>query len=173
MSQKDRTVTRSFRISESAFKALEEDARKQNISMNTLVNQLFLSYANFDRFAKKLRMVKLTTATIRRIFEAASDKAIIDAGHSAGDSVPEAFILTKNGVVSLQTVLAFLRDLADHAGLFDYSEVSHEGERTITLLHELGPKGSMFLAHYVQSVFGRIDLNPAFSISDDAIVIEL
>ena len=43
------TVTRSFRINERAFLALEEEAKKRNIGINTLVNQLFLSYANFDR----------------------------------------------------------------------------------------------------------------------------
>jgi predicted HicB family RNase H-like nuclease len=46
---RDKTVTRSFRISEGVFLALEEEAKKRNISLNTLVNQLFLSYANFDR----------------------------------------------------------------------------------------------------------------------------
>jgi hypothetical protein len=36
-------------MNESAFLALEEEAKKRNISLNNLVNQLFLSYANFDR----------------------------------------------------------------------------------------------------------------------------
>ena len=37
-----KTVTATFRIEEDAFKDLKEDAKKQNISVNTLVNQLFL-----------------------------------------------------------------------------------------------------------------------------------
>ena len=48
-SMKALSVTRSFRINESAFLAFEEEAKKRNISLNTLVNQLFMSYANFDR----------------------------------------------------------------------------------------------------------------------------
>jgi predicted HicB family RNase H-like nuclease len=49
----EETVTKSFRISESAFLAIEEEAKKRNISVNTLVNQLFLSYANFDRYLER------------------------------------------------------------------------------------------------------------------------
>lgn len=54
----DKTVTRSFRINEDAFLALEEEAKKRNISLNTLVNQLFLSFANFDRYFQKFGMTK-------------------------------------------------------------------------------------------------------------------
>ena len=43
-----RTATASFRLDESALSALQEDARKQNVSVNTLLNQLVLTYANYD-----------------------------------------------------------------------------------------------------------------------------
>jgi len=44
----------SLRISESDFLALEEEAKKRSISLNTLVNQLFLSFVNFDRHFQSL-----------------------------------------------------------------------------------------------------------------------
>jgi len=56
----EKTVTRSFRINESAFLALEEEAKKRNTSLNTLVNQLFLSYANFDQYFQRLGMLKIS-----------------------------------------------------------------------------------------------------------------
>jgi len=49
----EKTVTKSFRISESAFLVIEEEAKKRNISVNTLVNQLFLCYASFDRYLER------------------------------------------------------------------------------------------------------------------------
>ena len=67
----EKTVTRSFRINESAFLALEEEAKKRNISLNTLVNQLFLSYANFDRYFQSLGMLKMSKVTFRKILKAA------------------------------------------------------------------------------------------------------
>ena len=38
--QDKKTITRSFRINEKSFKALEEDALYHNVSLNTLVDQL-------------------------------------------------------------------------------------------------------------------------------------
>jgi len=43
-----KTATASFRLDESALNAIQEDARKQNVSVNTLLNQLVLAYANYD-----------------------------------------------------------------------------------------------------------------------------
>ena len=63
----EKTVTRSFRINEIAFLALEEEAKKRKISLNTLVNQLFISYANFDRYFQRLGMIKISKVTYRKI----------------------------------------------------------------------------------------------------------
>jgi len=74
----EKTVTRSFRINESAFLALEEEAKKRNISLNTVVNQLILSYANFDRYFQRLGMLKMSKVTFRKILKAAADKEIVE-----------------------------------------------------------------------------------------------
>jgi hypothetical protein len=65
----EKTVTKSFRISESAFLAIEEEAKKRNISVNTLVNQLFLSYANFDRYLERHGFLKMSKVTFRRFWK--------------------------------------------------------------------------------------------------------
>lgn len=59
MTELEKTVTRSFRISEVALKLIQEVAQRHNISVNALVNQILLSYVNFDRYTEKLSVVKL------------------------------------------------------------------------------------------------------------------
>jgi hypothetical protein len=73
----EKTVTRSFRINERAFLALEEEAKKHDISLNTLVNQLFMSYANFDRYFQRLGMIKISKVTFRKILNAAPANEIV------------------------------------------------------------------------------------------------
>src|SRR5271156_5051654 len=80
---KERTVTISLRVSESALKALQEDAKKQSVSLNTLANQMFVSYSDYDRYLEKFRMVKISTPTLKRIINAATDEAIVEAGRAA------------------------------------------------------------------------------------------
>ncbi len=173
MNRKERTITRSFRLNEAAFSALEQDAKRQNVSVNTLVNQLLLSYANFDRLAREFHMIKISPATFSRILQAAPDELVSGAGHWAGSEIYKTFILAKEGTLSLEGVLEYLRAASDYANLFEYNEVVHEGTRTITLVHDLGKKGSLFLEHYVQAIFEGTGVKPRPSTGDRAVVFRL
>ena len=170
---KEKTVTISFRISESALRALQEDARKQNVSLNTLANQMFVSYADYDRYLQRFHMVKLSTPTLKRIINAATDQAIIEAGTSAGGSVPGSFILAKTGELSAPNMLDYLKLMGAHANLFDYSEVTHVGKTSVTLTHDLGQKGSLFLVHYVVAIFRQIGRELKVQELPDAITFEV
>jgi hypothetical protein len=170
---KEKTVTTSLRVSESAFKALQEEAKKHNISLNTLANQMFIEFAEYDRFLERFRMVKLSQPTLKRIINAATDEAIEEAGRQAGGSVPQSFMLAKTGEISKQGILDYLRLMGTHANLFDYSEVVHSGGDSVTLTHEMGPKWSLFLANYVTSIFKILNEKPKMTQLPDAITIEV
>lgn len=170
---KEKTVTISFRVSESALRALQEDSKKQNVSLNTLANQMFVSYAEYDRFLQKFHMVKLSAPTLKRIINAATELAIAEAGKSAGSSVPESFMLAKMGEISVTNALDYLRLMGAHANLFDYSEVVHGGKTTVTLNHDLGDKGSQFLTHYVESIFENLEAKPNIRQLSDAIAFDV
>src|SRR5271170_4383288 len=104
---------------------------------------MFISYSDYDRFLQKFHMVKLSTPTLKRIINAATDEAIVEAGSAAGGSVPEGFIFAKTGELSIQSALDYLKSMGAHANLFDYSEVTRGGKNSVTLTHDLGPKGSL------------------------------
>jgi hypothetical protein len=99
----EKTVTRSFRINESAFLALEEEAKKRNISINTLVNQLFISYANFDRYFQRLGMLKMTKVTFNKILKVTPDKEIIEIARDVAQNSSRIIILARFGTLSLTT----------------------------------------------------------------------
>ena len=58
LSEKEKTSTRSFRTSESAFKTVGQDAVGKIVSVITLVNELFLSYTGLDRFFDKINGIQ-------------------------------------------------------------------------------------------------------------------
>jgi hypothetical protein len=170
--ESNRTVTRTFRISERAFNALQEDAKRQSVSVNTLVNQIVLSYTNFDRHVKKLHMVKISRPTFRAVLDAAPEDAIIEAGKDAGSDVPRFFVLSKGGGLTLQAVLDHLKDLGDYGNLYEYTETTQDRKRVVTMGHELGPKGTLFFAHYVQAALENVQATPTFTLGDNSITIE-
>ena len=170
----EKTVTRSFRINESAFLALEEEAGKHNISLNTLVNQLFLSYANFDRYFQRLGMLKMSKVAYRKILNAAPDNEIVEAARETAQNSARVIILARYGTLSLTGVLNYLKNLADYAYFFEYNEVpSPEGKRVITLIHSLGEKFSIFLKAYAKSLFELIAMDPKLTSTEDSITIKV
>ena len=123
----EKTVTRSFRINENAFLALEEEAKKRNISLNTLVNQLFMSYAN-DRYFQRLGMIKMSKATFRKILNAAPANEIVEVAREVAQNISRTIILARYGTMSLTSVLEYLNNFADYAYFVERSEVVSPGE---------------------------------------------
>ena len=172
-SLKEKTVTISFRISEKAFKALQDDAKRNNTSLNTLANQLFMTYAEHDRYLQKFHMIKMSTPTFKRVLNASSTEAIVDAGKSAGSSVPQSFMLAKMGEISAASAVEYLTLMGTYANLFDYTEISISGKSSITLTHDLGPNGSLFLASYVEAIFKQTGKNVKIAQFADGITIDV
>jgi hypothetical protein len=170
----EKTVTRSFRINENAFLALEEEARKHNISLNTLVNQLFLSFANFDRYFEKFGMLKISKVAYRRTLKAVPDEEIVEAAREVAQNSARVVLLTRYGTLSLAGVLEYLKSLADYAYWFEYNEVlSSERKKVVTLTHSLGEKFSLFMIAYSKSLFEQIAMNPELTSTKDSITITI
>ncbi|MGD0145310.1 MAG: hypothetical protein ABSB53_00445 [Nitrososphaerales archaeon] len=170
---KPKTATASFRLDESALNALQEDARKQNVSVNTLLNQLVLAYANYDRPMKRFHMIKVPTSSFKHILEAATNEAVVEAGNSAGKDVPNTYIRAKWGELTLENALNYLKTTADYTNLFEYSEVIRAGRVNVTLTHDFGAKGNLFLQHYVQAIFEPLGKPPRFLPDENAVAFEL
>ena len=168
-----KTATASFRLDESSLNALQKDARKQNVSVNTMFNQLFLTYANYDRPMKRFHMLKLPASSFMHLLQAATNEAVIEAGNSAGNDVPKTYIRAKWGELTAESVLDYLRTTADHANLFEYSEVIRGGRINVTLSHDFGVKGSLFLQSYVQAIFELLGKPPRFMQDENAVSFEL
>ncbi len=175
MSKTEKTVTRSLRINGEAFDALKEDAKRRGITVNTLVNQLFLAYKDFDRYFERMGMIKISSATFKRLLSATSENGIAEVGRQAGTDIPRAIIIAKYGLLSFQTICGFLRMMSDYAKLYEYSEVTSPdgGSKILTLMHDLGQNGSPFLIHYVKAIFLDIDLEPRISSSEHSVIVEV
>src|SRR5579862_9204816 len=109
----DRTITRSFRISERALKSIEDEAKRQNVNLSIIVNHQLLAYSDFERYFRRLGLIKISSATFQRLISAGSNDEIAKAGHEAGSDTPRSIILAKYGILSLSTVIDFLNMLSE------------------------------------------------------------
>lgn len=174
MAPKEKSVTISLRISERAAKALHEDAKMQKVSVNTLANQILLQYADYDRFIRKFHSVKLSTATLKRLIDSTEDAELEAAGRFTGKNVVKAFILAKKGEVSKENAIEALREFASYGGMYEYNDTANkEGRKILTLAHDLGPKGSIFLQRIVESLFEELADKISVERFDHAITITI
>lgn len=170
MPKEGRTVAKSFRVNEKALSALQEEATRQNVSVNTLVNQLLLDYSEFGRFLQRLNGVRMSRKTFQEIINSVPDDNLVKAGQVAGKSGPVVVISSKWGRINLNTVIDFIHDLSAYGGLFEYYETRENERWTITLMHELGPKWSSFLLNYIGEAFSAAGVQPKTKISDRAVI---
>ena len=170
---KARTIPKSFRIDESAFVAVEQEALAQKVSANTLVNQILIQYSEFDRFAKKINTVNTSSFVFRGILSAADVDKVIQVAKIAGSSIPQAFVTAKSGKMDLESFLDHIRTLAAYAHMYEYSENLSQQGHVATLMHDFGLNWSIFLVHYITSMFEQIGISPKLEMSDRSVIFTL
>jgi len=166
---KTKTVPKSFRVDEPALQAIERDAEAQNVSLNTLVNQIFKQYADYDRFARKISTVKLSSSIFRGLFSSVDTERVIEVAKASGSGVPQALASAKSGRVDMKALLDHMRYLANYAHVCEMSETTDTQGRNVTLIHDFGLNWSIFLVHYVTAMFGLIGITPKIEMSDRSV----
>lgn len=170
MPREGKTVAKSFRVNEKALQALQEEAARQSISVNTLVNQLLLDYSEFGRFAQRLSAMRLSRGTLSEILKAIPEDGVGKAGQAAGKNAPVALVASKWGKINVSTLIEYVHDLSAYANLFEYSEKNENERWTITLMHELGQKWSTFLSNYLGEAFSAAGVQPKIRTSERAVI---
>lgn len=169
--RRGKTAIRSFRVDEDALGIIESEAKRQGISVNTLVNQLLQAYVNLDRFLEPLSMVKISSDCFRDLLEAASDAEVVEAGDRTATNTLRSVILARRGVVDLEHILEHLRTMGEYGKIFRYSETFHRGRRTITLIHKWGKKGSLYYTGVMTSVLRTTGLTSKIQTTENSVSI--
>lgn len=173
MQSKDKTVARSFRLSEKALQALEEEAEEQNTSVNTLENQLNVKYSEFMRYARRFNALYVSRGTFLAIVDITPEEELVRVARRMGKTAAPGYVNAKWGEVTPATVVEFIHDLGIYANWYEYHEARQNGKRTLTLMHELGNKWSLFLTHYLGEAFSLVKLNPSVSITERSVTFSL
>jgi len=165
-----RTVPRSFRIDEKALEILESEAERQSISPSSLVNRLIVGYVEYGRIADQMGAVSMSRKTLIEILSAIPDETLVSSAERAGKSAAPAYVGAMRGRLSLQSVRYLMSVLSKHAKLFEFNEVDDNEGLHWTLIHDLGLKWSIFLAHYFGQAFASANVKVHFDISDRNVI---
>ncbi|MGD2105976.1 MAG: hypothetical protein PVH93_00045 [Nitrosopumilaceae archaeon] len=150
LSKKTSTIT--FRIDERYEKGLRKEAEEKRISLNTLANQIFGDHVDLDQYMKKFGMIEMSKGSFRELLNSLDEKNIINFAKSIGSKEPKDFILFKWKELSPQSISDFIKMYFEHCGYGMCDMESGVSVSTVSVHHEFGKKGSVFLKAFLEAI---------------------
>ena len=83
-SRRKKTITRTFRIRQEWDNVLQEEASRQGVSVNVLVNKILRKYALYSRWNDRNNDASLPKRTLREILNTCQIDELVKAGTKSG-----------------------------------------------------------------------------------------
>ena len=156
-------------------KVLKNEAKKQGLTVSSLLNQIVHRYVMFTRFAQKNPTISFTYRTFNPFLENFPKQELLTVGEKLGSSVPKDILLQRGKQKDVETCFWMLEQLFDkYKNWFQYTHTVVNGKDRAHLSHQLDPKWSIFLKGYMKGLFTTIcDKNPEIFTSDNSITVQL
>jgi len=144
------TDTVSFRIESDLRANLEEEAKKNRTSLNTLVSQILSRYADWWRYAGRLGLIPVSKDLLRDVFTSLDKPELEELGRRVAETSGREHVLYLYQEVSLGTILQFLDLWSSH---FDAYEHRYDGEmHYYTVHHDVNLNFSIFIKEFVTTM---------------------
>jgi hypothetical protein len=152
-SSSNTTTTITFRISKRYEEFLRKKSEQERVSINTIANQIFGEYIEWQQFIEKFGTIVLSKEAFSMLIESIDEDKLIDLGIKIGSNIPQEFILFKWKEITKENVIEFLQMFINHCinGENDCT-FTMDNKAAISIKHNMGLKWSIFL----KSFFGAI-----------------
>ncbi|MDA4117396.1 MAG: hypothetical protein OK455_03530 [Thaumarchaeota archaeon] len=148
MKKSNQTVSRNFRFNGEAALSLEFESQRKGISLNSLVNNIFRKYSDFDRLAERTDMVTLNRYLLSLLLESIPEDTLAERVFEFGKQSGHDNLLFWKKEVSVDTLRDYITNiLCEYCNLAEYDVKANTD--TFVLTHELGPHGTVFLKSYI------------------------
>jgi len=174
LNEKRKTVGRSFRIDEEWLEVLNEEAEKQGISVNALLNRLLQQYA-YIRYMLRYGAITLTSKGFSAILESCPEDKVRENGRNAGSTIVKDLMLTMGVTPSYSFVILLVKKiLSEFAGWFECDHHVKRDKEILHLRHDLGINWSIYLSGVASGTFNSLlDTEVAIELSDSSVTITI
>ncbi len=146
-----KTSTFTFRIDKEFEKILREEAQARKITVNTLANQIFGEYVEWQRYMEKFGTIVLSRDAFKAVLDLLDEKNIMKLAIDIAEKAPKEFILFKWKGISADNVIKFIKMYFDHCGYGTHDQTKTGDTVTFSVHHDLGKKGSLFLKTFLET----------------------
>ena len=153
MSKSKRSSTLTVRLDQGTLDIVREEAERQGVSINVLVNRELRKYVDWGRFAERYGMTGISKNGLRRLMVAIPDEKLRELGAAAGKEAPRDLILFIWGAVTLGNAMKLLHAYAEHHRMGDLEQHDEDSKIRIVLHHDMGMKRSVYLESFFVAMF--------------------
>ena len=162
-SKKRKTVGRSFRIDEEWLQVLNEEAERQGVSVNALLNRLLQQYA-YIRTMLRYGAITITRKGFASLIACVPEDKLKENGRNSGANITKDLLLTMGVTPNYNFVLLLIKKiLAEFAGWFECDHHIKQNKEILHFRHDLGINWSIYLSEVSAATFNSI-LNQEVSI---------
>ena len=166
----DSSVTRSFRVSDSALKVIETEAQSQGVTVNTFVNQMLTKYAKVQRFLTKERWFPFAEPVLKDVFGSLPEDKAAEIGSKHGKTTGfQNLVHAMTGSSSVGSIILFLKMVCDVSSI-NYTDIEDGRNRRFAIMHNINRQYSIFLANLISTAFENHNIWPKV-VSDDRVVV--
>ena len=168
------SITRTIRIDSRYDEILKEEASRKGYSVNALMDQILKRYADLHRFYDGQMMLSFLNQTFLKFFEKLDNDEIEEIAVAVGPENLTENLMMRGLSVNTEAIVWFIRQfLGEHSGWFR-CDVSTVNQLTrLHLRHHFGHKWSIFLKHYLSSMFSEsLGVEPSFAITRNSVNME-
>ncbi len=139
------------------MQVLQEEAERERISVNALMNKILQQYSRNYRHAGRYGVVILTRPTFASIIGCCSEEALMSTAKASGSTRTKDALRTLGIPSNHDSLIAFIRNnLGEFAGWFKFNHHIMEDKEMLHLRHVFGIKWSMFIAEAISTMFDFI-----------------
>lgn len=172
-----KTITRTFRLRQEWDNILQEEASRQGVSVNVLLNKILRKFSLYSRWNERNNDVSLSQQTLRELLKTSQAQQLAEAGTKSG--ALDAINLV-NAMGLEMDYEAFVYLITEHLGGQDFAKwfqcFHHvQGNKDIFhLQHDFGHGWSVYLEKYVLSFLRAItEAEATTRVYDYAVTLEV
>jgi hypothetical protein len=143
---KTRGITKSIRLDEDITRKIDQEARNNNTSLNSEINNILRKYVEWDILASKVGMVPIAKPVLSEILRIMTKEQVINLANNMAKNVIRETVHFMKGSLTLESFLSWLKARMEHCSNVNYiiGDSTTSREIKITFKHELGEKWSLY-----------------------------
>jgi hypothetical protein len=153
--KEDKPIAMTFRIDKEILEKIRIESKNKGISINTFVNQIIKSYAEWYIFEPKIGMIPLPKTIIAELFKDLTKEEVSHIATSVGKRAIYDIALFMKSKVDIDTFLQWFESRMKNSSMHISHNV-HNHSHIYTLKHDICINWSFFYKVMLESIFKEI-----------------